>query len=233
MLSAACTRPLPPRKLSLCKGMMKLERSVSMAATSLSASIAAHASAPSFPPPNARKAPPQRFRSASSVFSESGSASHSSTTARASPGFPANCRSTTPDTAGSPVVVYAGGCKLRLVMPYSSKVAAFLGALPSRPPASHAIHSGLTIAKAFFFSTPGLSRFLCAAPAKSSCRTWMPEPTFMCSAAGHLDTAHARKYSSAFFLSASACVSARARCSLSTNMPALSMSVSTSANSRR
>ena len=193
MFSAACTLPPNPRRLSDCSGMIKLERRVSIAATSLSASTAAHASTPSNPPPKARKAEPHFFASASSFLSASDKSFQPSTSARAAPGLPANARSTAPDTAGKPVVVYTGGWRFRLVIPWSVNFAAFFGALPSRPDSSHSVHSLDTIANSRSFSTPGLSRRLLGAPAKSNCRTWIPDPTFMCSAAGHLRNAQARK----------------------------------------
>ena len=59
MFTAPCTRPSGPRISSPCNGMIKLDNNVSTAARSLSASMAAHARAPSKPLPNASNAVPQ------------------------------------------------------------------------------------------------------------------------------------------------------------------------------
>ena len=157
MFTAPCTRPSGPRISSPCNGMIKLDNKVSTAARSLSASMAAHARAPSKPLPNASNAVPQILDNFSFFLSSSGKESQLSQTFRAAPGLPANCRKTTLDTAGRPVAVYVNTGNGLFVIPCKVIFAVFFGALPSLPLASHSSHSCDSCVNSLVFSTPGLS----------------------------------------------------------------------------
>lgn len=149
---------------------MNPESSFSTALLSHSASIAAHASSPSLPPPNAPNAAPSAFSacaSASARASSDPAASSSLSSSAARPGFPQYSRSDTVLTDGRPVSVLFFTGSGALVIPWSVNASAFLGAFPTDPPAFHASHSGLSALNSFVCST---LPFPSPVPAKSSCR---------------------------------------------------------------
>ena len=163
-----------------CSGRMKPVSSVLIAPASHSASMAEAATSPSRPPPKAAMQSPHSFApcsctaaSCASRPSPSGccasSSSWRSSSCAARPGGPTKPRRMRELTEGRPEAVNALGSIGWGEMPCRVMALCLRGAGPTRPPASHATHSGLGTLNS---RVAGTCTLPARSPANSSCRIW-------------------------------------------------------------